>query len=359
MLFYIFLLVLILIGIVFPKKQNVFVFLLIILCIFVFFRDKTVGTDVEYYSINFNKINNSRSTWNWYIPFETGFNYLILYFKKIISSNPLDCWGTIGVFYTISCCYFFKKYTKNSTLSITLFVLLGTYFLCYNIMRQCFSTAILLALFTFIDIKSPSKIEKLLLILGILSCGFLFHSTSFAFLTLFPFYIPKIQHLFCRKFMIILLTISFVCFATQIIIPILSYILEHIFVEGKLINYAIRNMQSGENSGFSLVKISMITAFQIYTIYISKNLKNIFLYMSTIGLLFLNIFVPLVVEFARVYELFVVFQIVYFSQLWFSIEKNTNKSYLYRTSLIIYSLFIYSNIILKNYGEIVPYTFRF
>lgn len=359
LLIYLILLLLISWGIFAPQNRVVFIFLVAILCFLVFFRDSTVGTDVANYSVNFNVMEDKPTTWNCLIPFEPGFNYLILFFKNNISSNSLNCWGAIGIFYTVACSCFFRKYTRNKTFAITLYVLLGTYFLCYNIMRQCFSVAVLLTIFNVININNPTRKELLILLVSIVGCGILFHSTSFAYLILFPYYIPQVQRIFNKKIVIILLFVSFICFATKIIIPILLYFLEHVFVQGKLINYAIRNIQLGEDSGFSLLKVFMVTSFQIYTIYLTKDMKNIFLYMSTFGLLFLNMFAPLVVEFARVYELFVIFQIVYFSQLWFLLKNQSLKSFLYKFSLIIYSLFIYLNVLLKNYGEIVPYEFRF
>lgn len=358
MIVYLLLFLFINVGFLIPRNKYIFIAEIIILSIIVFFRDISVGTDVANYSVNFNKITHNASTWNYYLPFEPGFNYFILYFKYLISSNPLNCWGFIGVIYILSFSKFCRKYTKNRNITLSLFVLLGTFFLSFNIMRQCFAYTILLFLFSKYNLNKLNPTKKIFLLISIILCGILFHPTMYIFIIIFLFDIPIIQNLLTRKYMILsLLIISYICFFTQIIIPIFINLLEHFLIEGKLINYATRDINSG--SGFSFIKAFLITLFQIYIVSISKNTRNIFLFLSTFGILFLNIFIPLVVEFARVYELFVVFQIIYLAQLWSDINYKTIKGKIYRITLICYSALIYFNILIKNYGEIIPYQFRF
>ena len=80
-----------------------------------------------------------------------------------------------------------------------------------------------------------------------------------------------------------------------------------------------------------------------------------FPYLSRI---ILNSFGNLVVEFARVYEIFNVFGIIYMARIW-SMKRIGLQLYLYRIGVIIYSVVLFVNLLIKNYGEIVPYEFRF
>ena len=346
------------IALIYPKKKESSLITVALLCILVFFRDSTVGTDVTDYSINFRKINWSETSWNHQIPFEPGFNYFILYFKYYILNSPMSCWGIIGIIYTLSFYRFAKKYTKNINVALLCFYLMGTYFLVYNIMRQCFACAFLLLVFSYININSPSKKDILISTISILLIGIFLHPTIFIFLTYLLYHVKIFNKLLTKKIMIIIISISFIIFYTQAIIPFLTSLIETNSPEGKLVNYAIRNIQNNEDSGFSLLKILLITIFQVYLIASSINTKNIFLFMGTCGVVFLNCFGILVVEFARVYELFICLQIIYMAQIW-SVKKYNILTKLYKPALLIYLTITFVNIIIKNYGEIVPYHFRF
>lgn len=339
------------------KQKKYSYIILTTLCIIVFLREKTVGTDITDYSINFRKMNWNESTWNHLIPFEPGFNYFICFFKHYISNNPMICWGTIGVIYVICFYKFAKKYTNNINIALLSFYLLGTYFLVFNIMRQCFACAILLLIFTYINIEKPSPKNIIISIISIFFIGLLLHPTMYIFYTYLLYHLKPIKYLLTKKFMILLIGISFIIFYTQAIIPFLASLIDSSSAEGKLINYAIRNIQNGENSGFSILKILLITSFQIYLIIASPKVQNIFLFMGTCGVIFLNCFGILVVEFARVYELFMCLQIIYLSQIWTTI-KNNKIGLFFKPILLLYLTIIFINILIKNYGEIVPYHFR-
>ena len=85
---------------------------------------------------------------------------------------------------------------------------------------------------------------------------------------------------------------------------------------------------------------------------------DLFLTLYIIGVVILNSFGNLVVEFARVYEIFNVFGIIYMARIW-SMKRIGLQLYLYRIGVIIYSVVLFVNLLIKNYGEIVPYEFRF
>lgn len=340
-----------------PRQRSNSLITIIFLCIIVFFRDNTVGTDVASYSINFHRINWHKYSWNYYLPFEPGFNYFILFFKYYIINNPMICWGTIGIIYVLCFYKFANKYTQNVNIALLCFYLLGTYFLVFNIMRQCFACAILLLIFTHTNIVNPTKKDIIISIVFIFLIGLLLHPTIFIFYTYLLYHIKAINRLISKKIMIIALCVSFIIFYTQAIIPFLSSFIDTSSAEGKLINYAMRNIQNNEDSGFSITKIILITIFQIYLIFISSNPKNIFLFTGTCGVLFLNCFGVLVLEFARVYELLISLQIIYLSEMW-SIKKHNTLTMLYKPILLLYLTAIFMNILFKNYGEIIPYHLR-
>ena len=54
----------------------------------------------------------------------------------------------------------------------------------------------------------------------------------------------------------------------------------------------------------------------------------------------------------------IVFGITYMARIW-SMKRIGLQLYLYRIGVIIYSVVLFVNLLDKNYGEIVPYEFRF
>lgn len=350
--------ILVLFALLYPKGKVYSVIACILLCILVFFRGSTVGTDVASYSVNFRKINWSENSWNYLIPFEPGFNYFILYFKYYILNNPMACWGLIGIIYTLSFYKLARKYTRNINVAILCFYALGTYLLAFNIMRQCFACAFIFLLLSYIDINNPTRKDLLVFTIFVFIIGLLLHPTMFIFYIYYLYHIKIFNKILTKKIMVLSISISFIIFYKQAIIPFITSFIETSTLEGKLINYAIRNIQNDENSGFSLLKILLINTFQIYLIISSTNTKNIFLFIGTFGVIFLNCFGILVVEFARVYELLICLQIIYLAQIWDTPQYNILTK-LYKPILFAYLTVTFINIVIKNYGEIVPYRFRF
>lgn len=340
-----------------PKQKINSIITVIILCILIFFRNETVGTDVMNYYMNFKKITFNESSWNYYIPFEPGFNYFILLFKNLISNNPMACWGFIGVVYVLGFYKFVKRYTQNINVALFCFYALGTYFLAFNIMRQCFACALILILFSYINIENPSRKEMILSAICITFIGLMFHPTILIFFIYLLYHIKIINSLLTKRTMIILLLFSFIIFYTQAIIPFITSLIDSTSAEGKLINYATKNIQNDENSGFSIIKLILITFFQIYIILTSSNVKNIFLFIGTCSVIFLNCFGILVLEFVRVYELLICFQIPFLAKMWNGKDFNI-LTIIYKPALLIYLFVTFFNILIKNYGEIVPFHFR-
>lgn len=353
---YYLLFVLALLGFCYPKNIHVRNTLVFVLCILIFCRDKTVGTDVASYSANFKVMSENPGTWNFYLPFEPGFNYLVAKFKVFISQNPLNCWGAMGVLYVLAFWRFASKYTKNINVALALFILLNSYLFAFNIIRQSFALTIIMLIWA--SKKNTIKGEFMLSI-GIILSAILFHPSMFILLVLFLYKLPILRTLFTKRNLIIIIIVSIICFYYQLIVPLLTNFLESVSIEGKLISYSTKNINAGIDSGFSLFKVLFISAFQVYVICISPKIDNFFLFMGIVGICVLNIFSPLVLEFARIYEIFVCINIIYLSQLWSTLKIYPIKNMIFKLMLLLYSTITYLNILVKNYGEIIPYQFRF
>jgi hypothetical protein len=331
----------------------VFVFLLASLA---FLRGTNVGTDVQGYTVNFIKMTTHPRTWNEIVIFDVGFNYIVAYFKEYISSNPMFCWGLMGIFYTCSFYRYAKKYVaKNLNIALMLFVLLGGYFLSFNIMRQCFAASLMLLLYSFFDIQNLSKINRYCLLTLNLLLGYLFHPAICVLLVVFLFPALVKLYVYNKRTLIILILISFIICASKIILNTVMDFVNNMGLEGKLINYATRNASAEVDSGFSILKLIFISMAQIYVIAFSRDIKNIFIFLSTFAVVFLNLFGILVIEFARIYELLYLFGLPSFVLLCQD-SRSRKKYYMNLMIVIIYGSITYWNILLKNYGGIVPYS---
>ena len=168
------------------------------------------------------------------------------------------------------------------------FYLLGTYFLVFNIMRQCFACALLLFICSLVNINKPTTKDSLIFAISILLIGIFFHPTILIFYIYFLYHTKIFNKLLTKKIMIIFIIISFIIFYTQAIIPFITSFIDTTSSEGKLINYAVRNIQNSNDSGFSPLKISLITIFQIYLIASYPNIEMYFYLMGTLWGYILN-----------------------------------------------------------------------
>lgn len=356
MTIYLFLGAFALLGLTMLGRNKIYIYILLILmCSIIALRGMSVGTDTYGYSKTFERITANPNSWDSYVIFDPGFAYLAYLFKNVVSDNPLDCWGLMGIFYVVSFYFFAKKYSGNVGLSMILFLLQGSYFIGFNIIRQCFALSLIMCLFIHYDITNL-KIRHILVIIPlILIIGYLFHPAVMIFLVI-PFLSNNtIQKYATKKTLVCILVCSFVINVSGLAVEYVRRFLESTGFEGKLIAYMSRVM--AEESGYSIVKLVFITVFHTYTILVSKNVKNIFLFIGTFGIIFLNLFGQIVIEFVRIYEALMVFGLIYYVQM--LTEKNCySKRAFYKPILILFLLVIYINILMKNYGEIVPYILR-
>ena len=228
----------------------------------------------------------------------------------------------------------------------------------FNIIRQSFAFALLLDSFSAMNIEELRKRDFFKCMLVIVVCAILFHSVMYALLVV-PFvalYMKKWN--ISKRFLFFMLAMSFLAFYFYVAVNYVMGFVDQTGLEGKLINYAIRNAQIGEDSGYSILKVTFVSVWAAFLIKMCPVKTDLFLTLYIIGVVILNSFGNLVVEFARVYEIFNVFGIIYMARIW-SMKRIGLQLYLYRIGVIIYSVVLFVNLLIKNYGEIVPYEFRF
>jgi hypothetical protein len=324
-----------------------------------FIRGNNVGTDVRLYTINFNMMNWNHTSWNSVAFFESGFNVFLAFFKDFISYDAMNCWGFIGIIYIYSIFRLIRKYSFNINISLMLFVLLGFYTTSFNIMRQSFSLGLFLLLISSIDIDRFSWKKILLFVSCIVSLGFLFHNTIFFLLFTLFYYIPNYERIFNKSLMITLIIITFLIFYTNSFIPIIDkYFAQLPVITTKMQSYMYSSLTITDRYEFSIFRTLLTSLYSIFVIWISPKTKNYFLFSYFLSVIFLNLFTPLSTTFLRISDICYLFSIIYMANLFVLIDDNKRNKY-YKISLILYSVSLYVNILVKNYSEIIPYTTRF
>jgi hypothetical protein len=326
-----------------------------------FFRGANVGTDISLYSLNFNRMSWNPSTWDKHTDFEDGFNVFLAFFKEYISSNAMLCLGTVGIIYILSVSRFVKKYSQNVNISLMLFVLLGFYMSSFNLMRQYFSLGLFLLFISSINLNYLSWKKFIASTALILFLGFFFHNTMFFLLLSLFYYIPAFEKVFSKTFMIVLVIISMIFFYTNFIILFMNNYLDLLpqVATAKMYDYTTKALTMGaDRVEFSFIRSLFNSLYIIFIIYISPKTKNYFLFLYFISVISLNILTPLSTLLLRVSEMFYFFSIIYMANLW-EIIKKRRYEIIYKSSILCFSIILYINMLIKNYGEIVPYTIRF
>jgi transmembrane protein EpsG len=171
-------------------KWNTFIAVFLVLFLFAFFRDITVGTDFSNYKDGFQSFGQGffgdRLEPVWYIiyPFFYRFaNFRIYVFVYYVA-----------LYYFLL--RFIWKQSRYAIVTVLLYVLLGNYFESYNIMRQSIA-----ALFVFYSVTYIEK-RNLIKFLIIILTGFLFHTSVLLFIPMY-FICEKIRNR--KKFLIALI----------------------------------------------------------------------------------------------------------------------------------------------------------
>lgn len=128
------------------RKKYYILFSFVLLFVISAFRDYSVGIDtktyVNLYSI-VDKVNIINGRW------EPGFIALLKMLRNF-SRNPASLlFVSSGICVGCTCLYV-KKFSKDATMAIVLYVLLRSYFFQMNVMRQMLAVALCLLAFTFL-----------------------------------------------------------------------------------------------------------------------------------------------------------------------------------------------------------------
>ena len=278
------------------KKSFLILFILFFLCVF---RASSVGLDYSGYVKNFMRMRDNPASWDYYIPCEFGFNYILYFIKKYISSQFFIAYGILGCIYIVGFYNMCRKSFCNIRVALLLFVLLGSYLLSFNLVRQCFALGVFMFTFSLMDMQKKSR--RYILVLMILLITYFFHNSMIVLLVMFVYYTPCYDKLFSKRNIILLILLSVVCFKTKIVVAIGEQLVGNISYSSKGISYFL-NSVTVEHEEYSFLKLLYISLFSIYVVCISKNTNNIFFFLYIIGIFFLNILGPLRVEFIRLYE---------------------------------------------------------
>lgn len=335
------------------KNQEKYLLILVVLIFLYVFRAPSVGLDYFGYVKNFMRMRDNPASWDYYIPCEFGFNYILYFIKKYISSQFFIAYGILGCIYIVGFYNMCRKSFCNIRVALLLFVLLGSYLLSFNLVRQCFALGVFMFAFSLMDMKKKSR--RYILVLMILLITYFFHNSMIVLLVIFVYYTPCYDKLFSKRNIILLILLSVVCFKTKIVVAIGEQLVGNISYSSKGISYFL-NSVTVEHEEYSFLKLLYISFFSIYVVCISKNTNNIFFFLYIIGIFFLNILGPLRVEFIRLYEIFSCLSIPYLAQLWNENPVNKLGTY-YKPILLVYSSIIFFNVLIKNYGVITPYIF--
>ena len=141
------------------KKKKLFLILIfLVLTVVSGIRGYRVGADTPIYVALFNNIDYISAS---NVRFEPGF---IIYAKLLhrLSTNPSILLFTSSAICIGSVCYFIFRYSKSPTISVLLYVLLGSYFSQMNVMRQALAMSISMWGFLLIlDEKNQYGIRRL------------------------------------------------------------------------------------------------------------------------------------------------------------------------------------------------------
>ena len=187
----------------------------------------------------------------------------------------------------------------------------------FNIIRQSFAFALLLVSFSAMNIEELRKRDFFKCMLVIVVCAILFHSVMYALLVV-PFvalYMKKWN--ISKRFLFFMLAMSFLAFYFNVAVNYVMGFVDQTGLEGKLINYAIRNAQIGEDSGYSILKVTFVSVWAAFLIKMCPVKTDLFLTLYIIGVVILNF----VWKFGRrirscFMKYFNVFGIIYMARIW-------------------------------------------
>lgn len=316
------------------KKNNLFLVISFFIIGFLMAtRTYSTGTDTEMYVRVFNRF--SQLKWessiigNYYEPLYIVLNILLSY----ISNNPRILIVATSVFISFSFYIFIRNNSKDSLISVIMFICLLFIYGAMNTIRQYIAMSIILLGFSFV------KKKKILPYIITVIIAYLFHSSALVGIIIYPMYNMKYSH-------------------TRVILIFATALLANIFVSGLINNiYNIigrtnyYSYRVGQENIANLIYMIVYFAMYIFSLFEMKKSKKTnmhsgfylytFVMSSAFSLIAMNLNVL-----ARATTYFNIFSIVCLPNV-ISENIHTEKNRVLVNLIIIMIFVLYSSIIIK------------
>lgn len=323
------------------EKNNVLVFLFVVLVFFASIKSILVGTDtLNYYTyFIYNNVlsedhifqGTQRLWWFFNYCIYTFFNYDVFL---------IVCYSI--AYYGIFLCI--KRYSLNYFLSLLLFVLLFFYFSSFNVMRQYIALGIvMLGYDNLIKNKKNNYIYCLII-------AALFHFSS---IIAFPLLFVEKLKIEKKIIVTILVVASFLLgFIFYEISNKLILSLSLLMSETKYLIY-LENFNPDERNLYTNMVINIVF---LISYYVCKNKNDFFLKLYFVFIVLSN-FLGAVGQGNRLFLYFQISMIFVLPNVYMSID-NRKLAPFYFVFIMIYSIGVFYLSLMSNSGEIIPYSIR-
>ncbi len=336
------------------KLKRRYYFILFLLCFLGLFRGQSVGLDVLKYCINIRHTTFNPNSWNYYTVFEDGYNALIASYNYLIGGTPLFFIGLCNLLFIFAWNIYAKSKTNDYYVALFVLFFSGFYNQSFNIIRQYFALSIMLLVLSKVHLEGLNKVGVVMIIIVTIFVGTFFHNSIYILLFIPLYYFINHLKINIKILCYVLLLSSFVIFYLDVIKNILSSYGYFYLVNEKTNGYFQTSLEDfSESNDYSLYRIVFDNLFCLYVIYKSRH-ANIYLYLYILGQTFVNLFAPLNTLFARMSGVLLIPAIPAIVSIWSDAGSNRN-----RLVVTLYLFVLFSNLMIKNYGQTIPYVFFF
>lgn len=315
------------------------------------FRDETVGLDVNLYISNIKRTTFNPYTWNYYTIFESGYNELIAFYNFFLPEYPMFFLGLTNVLFVYSIYMYGKCHTTKTILYFYLIFMFGFYMQSFNIMRQYFAISVFLLYLSKINFESMRKRDILICTCLTIAIGVFFHNSAFILILLIIYQSRLIKNLH-KIWLFLLLVGSYLIFYLGLIKDMLAPLTNYFIINEKTNIYFNSAMNSIEpKDEYSIARLTLDTFFSFFVLWRTKK-TDVYCFLFIMGQVYLNFIASLNPLFIRLSSwLFIIGMVV--------ICKLYEESRFNKIVILLYCNLIFINILLKNYGKVIPYSLIF
>lgn len=353
---YLLLVLVIIVSLLFSRKQQkiAYVFILLIMLFLGFFRADSVGTDVLFsHAPNFDVASYNDLEGVSEFGFEPGFMFLMACWKDFISNNYMQFFGVCFIFTTISFFSFFKKYSSFPLFTVLIYILFCLFYNSMNMIRQFFCVAILFVALDFYFRYRLFWVYTLVVII----CSLLFHVASLTFLIV-PF-LDKVslKHKTCDKLILsIIVLFSLLSFYYRDFVISRFEILAQIELLAKFESYVSGSNMNDETNNVTAIIQSFFCLIIIWSYKIKK--KTDLYYLSfIIGCVSYNILSCFSTHTWRIGLPFILLGLIAITDLW-TINKKNRGRFIVKPAIIVFYFVYFINSSLKEIAGVFPYISR-